>query len=418
MSSQNWERFGEEIRNTVQDAVENQNYERLNQMISDTINRAVDTVSKGVSNATQTKYRGYKTYTTNYEHSRDRDSTQRKTSGIQYTNRKQETRPAAVTFETKAPSSVGPILCTSLGYTFGFVMLILFIVFFVVGNVVTAGVSAGFHIGAVFFGALSAGCITLGAWGTKGLLRIKRFKEYVKAIGKKEYCNISELAARVRKSDKFVLKDVEGMVKNRWFCHGHLDKQKTCLMVTDQVYKQYCQLEQQKMLEQQEAEQKALLQKEQQKAQSSLPPEVQKVLRQGNEYIQKIRECNDAIPGEEISEKICRIEMLVDRIFDRVEQNPKSVSDIRKLMDYYLPTTVKLLDAYAEMDAQPAGGENIQSSKREIEATLDTLNVAFEKLLDSMFQEKAWDVSSDISVLNTMLAQEGLKEDGLKNNLK
>lgn len=418
MSSQNWERFGEEIRNTVQDAVENQNYERLNQMISDTINRAVDTVSKGVSNATQTKYRGYKTYTTDYEHSRDRDSTQRKTSGIQYTNRKQETRPAAVTFETKAPSSVGPILCTSLGYTFGFVMLILFIVFFVVGNVVTAGVSAGFHIGAVFFGALSAGCITLGAWGTKGLLRIKRFKEYVKAIGKKEYCNISELAARVRKSDKFVLKDVEGMVKNRWFCHGHLDKQKTCLMVTDQVYKQYCQLEQQKMLEQQEAEQKALLQKEQQKAQSSLPPEVQKVLRQGNEYIQKIQECNDAIPGEEISEKICRIEMLVDRIFDRVEQNPKSVSDIRKLMDYYLPTTVKLLDAYAEMDAQPAGGENIQSSKREIEATLDTLNVAFEKLLDSMFQEKAWDVSSDISVLNTMLAQEGLKEDGLKNNLK
>jgi len=414
MSSQDWERFGEEIRDTVQDAVENQNYERLNQMISDTVNRAVNTVAKGVSNATQTKYRGYKTYTVEYEHSREGDNTKRKVSGIQYTNQKQETRPATVTFETKAPSSVGPILCTSLGYTFGFVMLILFIVFFVVGNVVTAGVSAGFHVGAVFFGALSAGCITLGAWGTKGLLRIKRFKEYVKAIGKKEYCNISELAARVRKSDKFVLKDVEGMVKNRWFCHGHLDKQKTCLMVTDQIYTQYCQLEQQKMLEQKEAEQKALLQKEQQKAQNSLSPEVQKVLHQGDEYIQKIRACNDAISGEEISEKIRRIEMLVDRIFDRVEQNPKSVSDIRKLMDYYLPTTVKLLDAYAEMDAQPAGGENIQSSKMEIEATLDTLNIAFEKLLDSLFQETAWDVSSDISVLNTMLAQEGLKEDGLK----
>ena len=82
-------------------------------------------------------------------------------------------------------------------------------------------------------------------------------------------------------------------------------------------------------------------------------------------------------------------------------------------MDYYLPTTVKLLEAYAQMDAQPVGGENIQTAKKEIEDTLDTLNTAFEKLLDSLFQETAWDISSDISVLNTLLAQEGLKEDGL-----
>ena len=73
-----------------------------------------------------------------------------------------------------------------------------------------------------------------------------------------------------------------------------------------------------------------------------------------------------------------------------------------------------IIMAYAQMDAQPAGGENIQTAKREIEATLDTLNVAFEKLLDDLFLDTAWDISSDISVLNTMLAQEGLKEDGLK----
>lgn len=66
------------------------------------------------------------------------------------------------------------------------------------------------------------------------------------------------------------------------------------------------------------------------------------------------------------------------------------------------------------MEAQPVAGENIRSSKKEIEATLDTLNVAFEKLLDGMFQETAWDVSSDISVLQTLLAQEGLTDDGLR----
>ncbi len=118
--------------------------------------------------------------------------------------------------------------------------------------------------------------------------------------------------------------------------------------------------------------------------------------------------CNDAITGREISAKISRMEVLVDRIFERVEQNPESAGDIRRLMDYYLPTTVKLLDAYQELDAQPVQGENILSSKKEIEGTLDTLNMAFEKLLDDLFQETAWDVSSDISVLRTILAQEGL----------
>ena len=97
-----------------------------------------------------------------------------------------------------------------------------------------------------------------------------------------------------------------------------------------------------------------------------------------------------------------------------LEQNPDSVNDMRRMMDYYLPTTMKLLEAYEELDAQPVQGENIISSKKEIEDTIDTLNIAFEKLLDSLFQDTAWDVSSDISVLHTMLAQEGLTEDGLK----
>ena len=134
--------------------------------------------------------------------------------------------------------------------------------------------------------------------------------------------------------------------------------------------------------------------------------------------MRKIREANDAIPGEEISAKISRMETLVDRIFDRVEQKPDTVDDIRKLMEYYLPTTIKLLEAYEELDAQHVQGENIISSKQEIEKTLDTLNTAFEKLLDELFQDTAWDLSSDISVLNTMLAQEGLTEDGLKTGRK
>lgn len=422
MSNHDWERFGEEIRQTVQDAVENQDYDKLNQVISETIDRAVDTVAKTVKNAagsTQTKYKGYKTYTTDQERAKRTDSGQKKSAGMQYTNAKQETRPANKVFEAKAPSKIGAILPAIFGYVFGGIQWAVFSTSLAATLIVDSTFGTGprvitgvFSVIALVLSLLGFGT---GIYGTKKIFRIERFKTYVAAIGKREYCNITELASKAGKSDKSVIKDLEYMIKNRWFGQGHLDKQKTCLMVTDKMYDQYCQLEQRKAIEQQETAQKEAKQKEQQNAsRQNLSPEVQKVIARGEEYVRKIRKCNDDIPGEEISAKIYRIETLVDKIFDRVEQNPKSVSDIRKLMDYYLPTTVKLLEAYAEMDAQPAGGQNIETAKKEIEATLDTLNVAFEKLLDSLFQETAWDVSSDISVLNTMLAQEGLKEDGLK----
>ena len=105
------------------------------------------------------------------------------------------------------------------------------------------------------------------------------------------------------------------------------------------------------------------------------------------------------------------MELIVQRIFKRAEADPDIVPDLKKLMDYYLPMTVKLLNAYADMDGQPVQGETIQASKREIEASLDTLNLAYEKLLDSVFKETSMDISSDISALKVLLAQEGLTED-------
>jgi 5-bromo-4-chloroindolyl phosphate hydrolysis protein len=138
---------------------------------------------------------------------------------------------------------------------------------------------------------------------------------------------------------------------------------------------------------------------------------VQEVLDRGNDYLRQIKKSNEAIPGEEISAKISRMELIIQKIFQRAETHPEIIPDLKHLMDYYLPMTIKLLKAYEDMDSQPVEGENIQNSKKEIEDTIDTLNIAFEKLLDSVFKDTAWDVSSDISVLNTILAQEGLTED-------
>src|SRR5699024_1298769 len=102
------------------------------------------------------------------------------------------------------------------------------------------------------------------------------------------------------------------------------------------------------------------------------------------------------------------------RIFNRVAEKPENAPDLHRMMSYYLPITRKLVDAYQELDAQQVEGENIRKTKQEIEDSLDTVNHAFENLLDSFFQDTAWDISSDISVLHTMMAQDGLMKRDFK----
>ncbi|MDY5332662.1 MAG: 5-bromo-4-chloroindolyl phosphate hydrolysis family protein [Porcincola intestinalis] len=151
--------------------------------------------------------------------------------------------------------------------------------------------------------------------------------------------------------------------------------------------------------------------KAQQEHRRKLDAETQKILDEGQAFIAHIHLKNEEIPGEEISAKLDRLEQIVTGIFDQVEKSPESAPDLHRLMSYYLPTTQKLIDTYATLDAQHLEGENIESAKREIESSLDTINDAYEKLFDSFFQHTAWDVGTDVSVMKSMLRQDGLTED-------
>ena len=124
-----------------------------------------------------------------------------------------------------------------------------------------------------------------------------------------------------------------------------------------------------------------------------------------------LRSVNDAIPDEEMSDKISRLEAVSAKIFDQAKSDPDKLPRMRKFMDYYLPTSLKLLQTYAELDAQGVEGENISESKRRIEQTMDTLVHAFETQLDQLFQEDAMDVSADIDVMENMLRADGLAGD-------
>ena len=135
--------------------------------------------------------------------------------------------------------------------------------------------------------------------------------------------------------------------------------------------------------------------------------ELDKMIKDGEMAISEMRRLNDSIEDEKISADIERLEKSSKAIFDQVKATPEKLSQIRKFMDYYLPTTLKLLNAYDRMSATGISGENIDTTKAKVESMMTTIVSAFEKQYDALFGADALDISTDITVLETMMAREG-----------
>ena len=139
-----------------------------------------------------------------------------------------------------------------------------------------------------------------------------------------------------------------------------------------------------------------------------IPPELQSVINQGNTSIAKIRQLNDAIPDERMSAQIDLIERLAAQIFDCVKTHPEKLKQIRQFLNYYLPTTIKLMEQYVTLQNQSVKTENIEEGMQRIEGLLDKVIVAFQRQLDSLFETDVVDITADIRVMEQMMASEGL----------
>ena len=393
MPVNDWNNLGRDVKDIVQHAINSGDFSALNRDLGATLDSAL-------GNVAQSMKRAGNAYSNKYSY--------RPFGGYRSPSQKERMKEAREEFalfvNTNGAKALG-LLFTTLGIAltimFGVTAGILGIFSLFIGSIAS-------KIGTVmmiFLPAMGLSAI-MGICGNRLRKKIKRFRSYVKTLNGKPYANVKDLAKSVRKSEKFVRKDLKKMIDKRMFLEGHLDKNGVCFMATDDAYEQY--LETERNMEERKAE-------EARRPKTQLSEDVQKVIEEGNRYIEEIRRSNDAIPGVEISNKMYHLENVIRRIFQRVEKHPELINDLHKFMDYYLPTTMKLLNAYEELDKQDMQGENIKTAKSEIENTLDTINVAFENLLDSFYKETAWDVSSDISVLKTMFAQEGLTE---KNNFQ
>lgn len=475
MGNQDWSHLGDEIKDAVQSAIDTKDFTRLNESIGKTVNQALDRFEQvldgngpqNVGDSRREDRSGEEWSTQNrsaeqseeffsnwYNHGasfgRRRNQRQQSFVGPQSWNSiRTKSKDPFVLYKDRYASPVSSrilgILFSVFGWTLALGCGIAEFVMLLVGITIFGG---DFPIGMPLAMGIVLPFLIGGSWmadkGRKILGVVKRYKKYVGFLGDKEYCELQDLEYASGVSRKKLRKDLDKMLEKGWFLQGHLDQQGTSLIVTEQAYGQYVEAQKEFHRREQEAKQKDSNSsvkgstvaggseagsgtgsgtvfetgRSDEGSVHEIPEEVRAVIAEGRGYLKQIRESNDAIPGEEISAKISRLELVTERIFNRVEQHPDLVEELRRFMKYYLPTTVKLLKAYEELDRQEVQGPNILKSKGEIEDTLDTINRAFENLLDSFFEDTAVDISSDISVMQTLMAQEGLLDASLKDRVK
>lgn len=405
-TNQKWSNLGDQYKHTVQDAIHTGDFSKLNKLVSDTLSDAVAEAGWQVKQASQTIQKETQNY---------------RQENIQREYRRQQpywqppTKKLLPISKTKKVGSVSGILYT------------------VFGSIGTGGSLIALFIGWIFF------MIGLG-WGVftysllflllilficmirKGVVeqrRLSRMKRYIALFDDNMYMNIEDLAKQTHKSISYVQKDIVKMLQLGFFPEGHLDEKGTCLMLDDATYRQYLQIEKERK---RLAIEEAANSKPQKSAESTVSepanPELLTMIKEGQEYIQKLHYLNDIIEDESISEKMDRTENLLKEIFKRVEETAEQIPKMHKMMNYYLPTTIKLLQAYSEYDDISSPSEDIILAKAEIEKTVDTINEAFAELLNKLFQTSVFDVTTDAQVLQTMLAKEGLTKNNFTEETK
>ena len=219
--------------------------------------------------------------------------------------------------------------------------------------------------------------------------RGERYMNYLAYIGANREVPLAHMAATFGISVAKLCKDLRRMLAKGILPTGYLDLAEGKLFLTEMGYRAP-------------------------EPRRAAPPEEtpQQAAAREDDILREIRQVNDSIPDEVMSAKIDRIEEITGKILKYQKEHPNKEGQLRSFLNYYLPTTLKILRAYAQLDAQGIEGENISAAKKRIEDMMDQVVYGFERQLDKLFQDDAMDITSDVEVLENMLRKDGLSDEG------
>ena len=215
---------------------------------------------------------------------------------------------------------------------------------------------------------------------------LKRYAQYLAVMGDRPAMSVEELARVTGFSKRRVTKDLQAMISKGYFGgKAYLNRELGYFFRSSQADEDW-------QRRQEEAEEASVPPKEAEEGYSGI--------------LRNIRRANDRIADPVLSAKIDRLEEVTAKIFQAVEADPKKRGSIDTFLNYYLPTTQKLLDSYAEFEATGVEGANLGQAKDRIEKTMDSIVAGFEHQLDELYKMDAMNVDSDIRVMETMLRRD------------
>ncbi|WP_461205961.1 5-bromo-4-chloroindolyl phosphate hydrolysis family protein [Clostridium sp. DL1XJH146] len=378
----------DQIKETVKNALDAIDFVTIKKNISGKADNTIDSVKINLKNKSQ------------QFNEKMEKKTQNKYNNIAGMNRNNRSKDSM--YINKMPSGrILGIIYTILG-TMGIgVMSILLFIFFIIGLL------ENFKVLGILLTFLGLN-IALLIKGKSLRKRVKRFNRYVNSLDGENYCSIKQLSMATGKKNKFVVKDLRKMIDKGMFKEAYINEEKTYFMLSNEVYDNY-------LITQQNLKKRNEQQLKKDKINDPEKEELMQTIEMVKNYIEQIKNVNRAISKEEISIKLQRLQNIVSEIINFVEKNPKKLVEVRKFTTHYLPITLKLVNGYKDLNDQPVEGDNIKNAKNEIEKSIDIINIAFEKLLDDLFEDLALDVSTDISVLETLFKQEGLTKNDFES---
>ncbi|HIY22181.1 MAG TPA: 5-bromo-4-chloroindolyl phosphate hydrolysis family protein [Candidatus Flavonifractor merdigallinarum] len=231
-------------------------------------------------------------------------------------------------------------------------------------------------------GVCGVGLVLLSVGLSRGR-KAKRFRKYLALIGRQDAISVETLAQAMPVSLHTACDDLQEMLDKGILPVGYLDMGSGRLILSDEGI---------------------------QEEPAPKPEPKPGAVGEDERILAQIRAVNDAIEDEEMSRKIDRIEEITRKIFAYQKKNPEKAGQLRSFLNYYLPTTLKILNAYAQMEEQGVEGANITAAKVRIEGMMDKVVEGYEKQLDRLFENEAMDITTDVQVLEQMLEKDGLSQ--------
>ncbi|MBP2025993.1 5-bromo-4-chloroindolyl phosphate hydrolysis family protein [Peptoniphilus stercorisuis] len=234
--------------------------------------------------------------------------------------------------------------------------------------------------------------------GQKLSLKSIRYRRYLRELGKSTVITVSDLSSAVGEDTDSVVDDLLEFIKKDYFKEARLLENNSIFVLDNNTYKIYKEHSLEDEIEKKNKKEEENLKKEN---------------LQSNKYYYSLKNIENNLTGS-MKEKVSKLIIIVDKIFEFNKNNKEIEKSNYKFIEYYLPTTIKLLESYVEFSNIEIKGDNIKSAMVDIEYSMDTILYAMAKYLDDLYEHSSFDVKTDLSVLKTILSQDGLLEDDFK----